>query len=814
MVAPHDISTSSFYIIHRFLLTMRSPSSAIIVLCVDENPTFLEKCREHLERSGRMSVDIASSAKEVLHAVSANRYCVIVSSHLLPGMRGIELLRWLRGQGSIVPFILHAPPGNEELAIEALNAGAAGYVQRYDCTERSLAQIENAVEVNASRYRGEMLLNGLHDIRGRLNDEGSLDSKLRLISDEAVRLLGVGVVRIWMLRPGDRCYRGCPFAAPYAEYPCLDRTSCLHLVSISRSDPLNDWDLDRIPAKMFARGGLTTGEVSCLVSDDVAQDPRLSEYAWPDEPRIWLAAYRIADRQGGVMGAIALTRASPIREPEEVLLAGLAETASPIMYRGLAEQALTDSEERLRAVFNGVSDAIIICGLDGRILEVNEVTSQIFGHSRRDLLGKGLETLVPNYSKETLVRWLEGADGSVKRLESAHFNRDGKRMIVELLYRSVRFSGRPSVLILARDITERKMMERDLEEGRRKLLDGMDLASMVYWDYDALADRYTFDERFYSLYGTDSDREGGYHMSHQEYVEAFILPDDRERINGAIEEGLGRDGGDAVQIEHRMRRRDGEVRYMVARTRLVRDFDGRAVRSYGVNQDVTELKVAEERLKDANEKLRLLSNITSHDLRNQLTILQANIGLAQSLYQEPEMLKRLSRMENAVLNIDSHLKFAQEYQEIGSASPIWQDATSLIERLEVGKEMGRLDLSNLDGLHIFADPIFPKVFHNLMENTLKYGASPASVLMSATEVNGSLRLTYEDEGPGILAEDKRRIFERGYGRGLGLGLFLSREILGITGITIAETGVPGQGTRFEMTVPLGHFHWEWPDGPS
>jgi signal transduction histidine kinase len=63
----------------------------------------------------------------------------------------------------------------------------------------------------------------------------------------------------------------------------------------------------------------------------------------------------------------------------------------------------------------------------------------------------------------------------------------------------------------------------------------------------------------------------------------------------------------------------------------------------------------------------------------------------------------------------------------------------------------------------------------------------------------------EDDGNGILAEEKEMIFERGYGKNTGMGLFLAREILDITGITIRETGEPGKGARFEMTVPEGAY---------
>jgi len=61
----------------------------------------------------------------------------------------------------------------------------------------------------------------------------------------------------------------------------------------------------------------------------------------------------------------------------------------------------------------------------------------------------------------------------------------------------------------------------------------------------------------------------------------------------------------------------------------------------------------------------------------------------------------------------------------------------------------------------------------------------------------------EDDGDGVASGEKEKIFERGFGKNTGLGLFLSREILSITGIMIRETGVPGKGARFEMTVHEG-----------
>jgi signal transduction histidine kinase len=117
-------------------------------------------------------------------------------------------------------------------------------------------------------------------------------------------------------------------------------------------------------------------------------------------------------------------------------------------------------------------------------------------------------------------------------------------------------------------------------------------------------------------------------------------------------------------------------------------------------------------------------------------------------------------------------------------------------------EAGPADLS------VYADPMFGKIFYNLIDNTLKYGGGAITKIhISCHATDRGLVLICEDDGAGIAIEDKENLFEQGYGKHTGLGLFLSREILAITGITITETGEPGKGARFEMVVPKGAFRF-------
>jgi signal transduction histidine kinase len=100
------------------------------------------------------------------------------------------------------------------------------------------------------------------------------------------------------------------------------------------------------------------------------------------------------------------------------------------------------------------------------------------------------------------------------------------------------------------------------------------------------------------------------------------------------------------------------------------------------------------------------------------------------------------------------------------------------------------------------------VFYNLIDNSLRYGTEHMDTIRFSGNENGKgLVCSYEDNGAGIPPKDKPHIFERGFGHHSGLGMFLTREILAITGLTIIENGEFGKGTRFEITVPTGAYRF-------
>lgn len=252
----------------------------------------------------------------------------------------------------------------------------------------------------------------------------------------------------------------------------------------------------------------------------------------------------------------------------------------------------------------------------------------------------------------------------------------------------------------------------------------------------------------------------------------------------------------------------GNVVWVEEKSFLRLDSFGTPIGIYGVLRDISERKRVEEAIELANKKLNLMNNITRHDILNTITGLFGCVDMANATESAEERRVLLQDIRRLTAQVQRQIAFTKEYQEVGVHLPRWQNVIALIERVRSGfEESGLGFVVDLEDAEIYADPLLEKVFYNLIDNAVRYGERVTTIRFFLLISDEGLTLVCEDDGVGVADGLKQHIFERGVGKNTGMGLFLSREILGITRITIAETGVYGQGARFEIFTPRGTYRF-------
>ena len=351
---------------------------------------------------------------------------------------------------------------------------------------------------------------------------------------------------------------------------------------------------------------------------------------------------------------------------------------------------------------------------------------------------------------------------------------------------------------------ELKEKEEALQKSDARYSITLDAVNDGLWDWHVPSGNAFFSTHYYTMLGyTDGEFPATYNS-----WRTLVHPEDLAPVEEQLQQHVKTDTG--FEIDLRMKTKSGGWKWVSTRGMVVeRDAAGTAVRMVGTLSDITGRKAAEDALRQANKKLTLLSGITRHDINNQLLALNGFLGLLQIKVTDPTLEDYFTKITKASERIAGMIRFTKEYEKIGVNAPVWQDCYTLVDTAAKQAPLGKILMKNDLPLEteVFADPLIVKVFYNLMDNAARYGGKITTIRFSVVERDGDQIIVCEDDGEGVVEEEKERIFDRGFGKNTGLGLTLSREILYITGITIRETGEPGKGARFEITVPKGTWRF-------
>ncbi|MGH7845451.1 MAG: sigma 54-interacting transcriptional regulator [Candidatus Binatia bacterium] len=285
---------------------------------------------------------------------------------------------------------------------------------------------------------------------------------------------------------------------------------------------------------------------------------------------------------------------------------GMRGVTREITDRKSSEETLRNNEELYRTLAETATDVIISIDEGSNILFVNAAVEKIFGYTPSELVGQKLTVLMPESLRrrheEGLRRYLESGERRLSwdRVSFPGLHKCGQEISMEISFAECRTGESRLFTGIIRDVTGRKQAEEALRQSEERLKLAMESARIGYWETDLESGRITSSESLQQIFGLPRAGFAG-------TVDAFhalVYPEDRERLQRLAEHCVKTLS--SAEIEYRIVRPDGTLRWIAGRGQALAGRDGRAARILGMVVDITERKKAEEELRAVLEEVRRL----------------------------------------------------------------------------------------------------------------------------------------------------------------------------------------------------------------
>ncbi|MEI6293736.1 MAG: PAS domain S-box protein [Methanomicrobiales archaeon] len=503
--------------------------------------------------------------------------------------------------------------------------------------------------------------------------------------------------------------------------------------------------------------------------------------------------------KGAAIGALNITstRRYAISDEEKQTLISIGSELGSTIERMIAEEYAKKSSKNLETLFNSIDEMVFVLDMQGTIVAANTAVSKRLLYTSEELRGTNVLLLHVPERRDEAFRIVQGMiAGKTDSCPVPVLAKDGTRIRVETKVTRGWWNNKEVLIGVSRDVTERMLAEEALAESEKKYRLIVENSHDIIYTLTKEGEFIYVSPTWTTLLGHPVTEVTG--QKFQKFVHPDDLPGCMTFLRTVIETGQRQEG-----VEYRVQHSDGQWYWHTSSAVPFDNEAGNIAGFYGIARDITERKLAEEALSQANKKLNLLSCITRHDINNQLTVLQGYMGILEKRQCDPSLNEYFEKMSSSAERISSMIRFTREYEEIGMHAPVYQDCRTIVDAAAKEVHLAGVLVKNdiPPGAEVLADPLVVKVVYNLMDNAVRYGGKITTIRFHVKDSGDDHIIVCEDDGNGVPAEEKAKIFERGFGKTTGMGLALSREILDITGITIIENGEPGKGARFEIIVP-------------
>lgn len=520
------------------------------------------------------------------------------------------------------------------------------------------------------------------------------------------------------------------------------------------------------------------------------------------------------------------------REVTRKILENQQQLQKEIEERKHAEQALRLSEEKFKKITSSAYDAITMINNDNKINFWNEAAFRIFGYTNEEATNTDFVKLISPPGKYQLYKAnFENLKFAARDLESSkHFEiqalRKGGQIIdLEVSISYVYIESEENFIIIARDITQKKIEAMQLARSEALLSEAEAIAHFGSWEFDLATQKITWSKELYRIYEFDPDTT----TPTLELITSIMKSDDIDILkqvgDKAVNEGI------PYNIEYEIITLSGNRKILEGRGRPVYDKDGKIIKIVGTVMDITEKKLAQikleqylEELKEANATKDKFFSIIAHDLKNPFGALKNLTEILKDMYNEfseeekTEIISEMYKSAHKVYELLENLltwsrsqrgKIEFQPEETNLKLIIYNSFELLKEA--ANKKNIKLTDATPDEFIINCDVnMITTVVRNLVSNAIKFTPEGGEIKIFTEENDQEVIVSVQDSGIGIAKEDIAKLFRidvhhttigTSDEKGTGLGLILCKEFIDKHNGRIWVESEPGRGATFKFALP-------------
>ncbi|UCE12274.1 MAG: PAS domain S-box protein [Candidatus Heimdallarchaeota archaeon] len=765
----------------------------INVLHVDDEPSFLQLTKQYMNILGDNELEVHSLSEplKVFNQLKEGKFDVVVTDYQMPGMDGLKLLQEIRDQKIDIPVIIFTGRGREEVAINALNLGANYYIEKSFDPKSQFSELRHVIRQVVKHKRMEKALTESEE-RYRIIFDGSPVSLWEEDFSDVKRYFD-------QLKA-----QGVEDLKQYLDSHPNEVENITQMVKILN---VNYTTLEMYNAKNITEffEGLSTffdeeatdlfkEELVALFNGETVYQNEFPGYKLTGERievivRLSVIAGYEETLERVIVSVIDITQQKEVEKSLRMSVKQLERT----------QKTLSESEEKFRTLAEKSPNMIFIYSFikKGRVVYANSKSEEILGYEREEFYSLDfdfLSLIAPDYKESIISNFQKHSKGEeVDPIEYELLTKSGEKITGILTTKLIDFKGDRAILGIITDITGFKQAQEELKRSEERYRQLIELSpdAIILCDLDMKI--IMVNQQAVKLHGAKGQKD----LIGKNAFD-FIVLEDHDRAMNNFTKTL--EMGTIRNIEYSMIKEDGTIFPADLSTAVIFDEKGYPASLIGVIRDITERKIAEEKLIRQKEELSDFAHFIAHDLSNCLTSIEGYTQLLDLEYDETHIISK--QVEYMKKLLTRSLALADAGLAVKKDEDV--DLNILVEGIAETVIPKNVIFTHDELPIILCDQDrLAQVFTNVFENAILHG-KPQKIMIKVKTSENSHEILLLNDGEKIPSEIQKRIFDYGFSTlkdSMGLGLSIVRKIVEAHGwgITVQSDD---ESTSFQITIPL------------